>query len=107
MLSRPKGCIVLDWKNWHHHMIIGTLNPGFRRRHFNSCSLSIDFFARFKYEAALVKGYYGQLLCKWDKREALGNTYRGEAKHFIENYHHKLGLNGRFPITPQIHLPQL
>lgn len=54
-----------------------------------------------------MKGYYGQLLCKWDKREALGNTYRSEAKQFIDNYHHRLGVNNKFALTSHVQLPQL
>jgi hypothetical protein len=39
---------------------------------------------RYRYEAAVTEGTYGRLLTKWEKREAVGNEYRGKAKAQIE-----------------------
>lgn len=55
---------------------------------------------RYQYEHALVKGSYGQLLCKWEKRESMGKAYKEEAKKALLDIHGKgvpLDIRVQFP----------
>jgi hypothetical protein len=69
--------------------------------------LSSPVTYRFQYEAAVTRGYYGQLLGKWDKREALG----ADCQHAAASQLHQLTTRTAFPhgfmLTPLIQLPMV
>lgn len=56
------------------------------------------------FESSLVTGYYGQLLCKWDKREAKGKESLEEATKLLQQWQSSLKYP-RAPLTSVIYLP--
>ena len=56
---------------------------------------------------AVTKGYYGQLLKKWDKREALGEKYIEDYQQFLHKHYPYTNSEGKayVPLTSMIQFP--
>ncbi len=61
---------------------------------------------RYHYDVALTKGYYGQLLKKWDKREAIGEKHVEEYQQFLQKQFSSLDdSKGFYHLTSMIQFP--
>ena len=52
-------------------------------------SLTCLFGSSYQYETHITKGFYGKLLTKWEKREAIGENHKTEASELLKAWKSK------------------